>query len=144
MPPYLLTLSLIILFFSPKEILVGQSPVGIWRTIDDVTGQAKSYVEWFKEGELYKARVVKLLLDPEDTLCEKCKGSLKNKPVKGMIICHGLKKNGDKYSGGSILDPETGKEYQCQIWLEGENRLVVRGYLGMSIIGRSQKWERVK
>jgi uncharacterized protein (DUF2147 family) len=52
--------------------------------------------------------------------------------------------NGEKYAGANILDPESGKEYQCQMWLEGNSRLIVRGFIGFSMIGRSQVWERIK
>ena len=63
---------------------------------------------------------------------------------QGIIIIQGLKKNGDEYSGGKILDPQHGKYYKCYINLENENKLKVRGYIGISLFGRTQYWHRVK
>ncbi len=135
---------LFFLLFGAFGIISAQSPVGMWRTIDDKTGKYKSHVEIYSENGELKGKVRKLLLKPETTKCEKCTGANKNKPVVGMEIIKGMKKDGKEYSGGQIMDPENGKEYSCSFWLEGEDKLVVRGYLGISLLGRSQTWERIK
>ena len=136
--------SMFFLIVGMFSALSAQSPVGMWRTIDDKTGKYKSHVEIYSENGELKGKVRKLLLKPETTLCEKCSGSKKNKPVVGMEIIKGMKKDGKEYSGGEIMDPENGKEYSCSFWLEGDDKLVVRGYLGISLLGRSQTWERIK
>jgi uncharacterized protein (DUF2147 family) len=121
------------------------SPAGQWRTIDDETGKAKSIVEIYEQGGAYYGKVVKLLLDPQDRLCDKCKGDDYNKPIVGMVILKNLKQSGSEYSGGSIMDPNNGKTYRCLIELQdGGNKLRVRGYMGFSLIGRNQFWHRVK
>jgi len=144
--PRLIYFSLILYFFSNSSLLFGQSssPVGIWRSIDDQTGIAKSYIEIYRSGNELKGKIIKLLLDPEDSICELCSGTRKNQKVLGMDILTGLKKEGTKYTGGIILDPSNGKEYKCHIWLQENQKLAVRGYIGMPSIGRTQNWERVR
>ena len=106
---------------------------GKWKTIDDETGKPKSIVEIFK----------KLLIKPADPNCSSCKDDRKEKPILGMEVIRGLKKNQNDFDGGTITDPKTGKTYKCSIKRE-ENRLIVRGYLGISLIGRNQTWHKVE
>ncbi|WP_315856578.1 DUF2147 domain-containing protein [Rhizobium leguminosarum] len=61
----------------------------------------------------------------------------------GLVILSGLKKDGDEYTGGKILDPDNGKVYSSKIYLADEGKkLNVRGFIGVSLLGRSQVWER--
>ena len=116
---------------------------GIWITKDDITGREKSEVLIYKNnGKLY-GKIVNLLL-PEDKgkLCTKCKGENKNLPIEGMIIVEGLKLNGKTWEEGTILDPKSGKTYSCYINFDDDNTLKVRGYIGFSLLGRTQKWIR--
>ncbi|KUJ83579.1 DUF2147 domain-containing protein [Microbulbifer flavimaris] len=115
--------------------------LGKWRTIDDETGQPKSIVEIYQKGGKYYGRVVDLLMKPDDTVCDKCPGPRKGQRVVGMDVITGMVKNGDVYEGGQILDPTKGKIYDCKFWLEGKDRLMVRGYLGFFY--RTQTWYRV-
>ena len=121
-----------------------QSVVGKWKTIDDATGEAKSIVEVFsKSGKIY-AKVVDIL-DPatKNNLCKQCSGEDKNKPILGLIIIKGLSKDGSEYNSGEILDPKNGKLYKCALSLESKDKLKVRGYIGFSLLGRTQYWHRV-
>ncbi len=119
--------------------------LGKWKTIDDDTGAAKSIVEIYESnGKIYGKILQILEKGKEDKVCEECKGDKKNKPIKGMVIINGLTKNDDEWDGGKILDPKSGKEYKCVISLENENKLKVRGYVGFSLLGRTQYWTRVK
>jgi len=121
-----------------------QSVTGKWKTIDDETGKAKSIVEISeKNGKMY-GKVVEILTDKKDAKCDKCSGADKGKPVKGLTIIKGLKKDGSEYSGGTITDPSSGKEYKCVIKLNGTEKLDVRGYVGIQALGRTQTWVRVK
>jgi len=125
--------------------LQAQSVVGKWKTIDDETGAAKSIVEIYQNNGKVYGKVVQILeKEKEDKLCVECKGDQKNKPIKGMVIISGLSKNDDEWDGGKILDPSSGKEYKCTISLENENKLKIRGYVGFSLLGRTQYWTRVK
>ncbi len=136
---------LLVLVFTSARVFC-QSPIGTWKTIDDNTGKQKSHVRIYetKSGKL-QGEVVKIL-DParENATCTACTGTRKDKPVKGMIILWGWKKDGDEWWGGLILDPEKGRQYKCNIQPKGTNELEVRGYVGFSLIGRTQTWQRVQ
>lgn len=122
-----------------------QTALGKWKTIDDETGKAKSVVEIYEiNGKIY-GKVVEIFdKTKEGKLCDKCEGSKKNKPVMGMVILEGLSKKGSSWEGGTILDPNSGKMYKCTISLENKDRLKLRGYVGISLLGRTQFWERIK
>lgn len=121
-----------------------QTVTGKWKTIDDETGKAKSIVEISeKNGKLY-GKVVEILTDKKDAKCDKCSGADKGKPIKGLTIIKGLSKDGKAYSGGTITDPSSGKEYKCVVKLNGSEKLDVRGYVGIQALGRTQTWVRVK
>lgn len=123
-----------------------QSPVGTWKTIDDKTGKEKSHVRIYetKSGKL-QGEVVKILTPgKENAKCDKCEGDKKDKPIKGMVILWGLEKEGSEWSGGQILDPNSGKQYKCSMKMNGDDKLEVRGYLGISLLGRTQTWIRVE
>ena len=121
-----------------------QTAVGTWKTVDDEEGTVKSHVEIYeKDGKLH-GKVIKLI-DPEGTTCIKCKGDKKDQPIVGMEIMWGLKPDGDhKWKGGKIMDPKNGKEYKCKLELKDDNTLDVRGFIGFSLIGRTQTWYRLE
>lgn len=124
-------------FFSYAQI------EGKWKTIDDETGQPKSIVEIFKKSDgKYYGKIVQLLQTPANKNCVKCTDDRKNKPLVGLEIIRGMKKDGNEFSGGNITDPKTGKTYKCSIKRDGDN-LNVRGYVGFSLIGRTQTWQKV-
>ncbi|MEY8759870.1 DUF2147 domain-containing protein [Chryseobacterium tongliaoense] len=115
---------------------------GKWKTIDDETKQAKSIVEIYKKTDgKYYGKVSQLLIKPADPNCSSCKDDRKGKPILGMEIIRGLKKDGDEFTGGTITDPKTGKTYKCTITRSGD-QLNVRGYLGVSLLGRTQTWQK--
>jgi uncharacterized protein (DUF2147 family) len=124
------------------------SPVGIWTTVDDSTGKPKSLIRISeRNGELFGSIVG--LIDPPggntNPLCDKCSGSLQNRPVVGMTIMRGLRRDGDEWNGGTILDPESGSTYKVYLEvLEGGKKLKVRGYIGIYLIGRTQYWWRAR
>jgi uncharacterized protein (DUF2147 family) len=142
-----LRLSLLFLGMAMCSIAIAQSPSGLWRTIDDETGKERSFVRISEVDGEYSGVVERIIERPGDdrsNLCKKCEGDLKDKPVLGMKILWGLKKKGDaKYDGGHILDPNNGKTYRCKLILLDQGRKSeVRGYIGISLIGRSQIWLR--
>ena len=121
------------------------SVIGKWKTIDDETGKAKSIVEIYeRSGKIYGKIVDIVDVDRKKSLCTACTGEEKNKPVMGLVIIKGLVKDGKEYNSGKILDPITGKQYKCFLALEGNDKLNVRGYIGVSLFGRTQTWNRVK
>ena len=129
-----------------KATPVKTGVIGQWTTIDDVTGKANSVVEITVEGQGLRGRILELI-KPEKpvTTCEKCTGALKNQPLVGLPILQGFHSNddGQEWSGGEIVDPKSGKTYTCRLRLKDEGRkLEVRGYIGFSLLGRSQTWLR--
>ncbi len=121
------------------------SVTGKWKTIDDETGRAVSVIEIYEhKGKIY-GKIVELL-NPKDKhkTCVNCSGEDKNKPILGLVVIKGLTKDGNEYNNGKILDPKHGKLYKSIICLDGKDKLKVRGYIGVSLIGRTQVWERVK
>ena len=113
---------------------------GKWKTIDDETGKAKSIVEIYKKSDnKYYGKVVQLLMKPENNNCISCKDDRKNQPILGLEIIRGLSKDGSDFDGGTITDPKNGKTYKCTISRDGK-KLNVRGYIGFSLIGRTQTW----
>jgi len=123
--------------------LLGQSPLGTWKTIDDETGEAKSYVEIYESSGKLFGKVARLLKSAPDKKCEKCPDERKGKPLLGMVILENMQYRDGHWQSGRILDPEKGKWYTCKLWLkEGDSDvLVVRGYLGPFY--RTQYWYRV-
>ncbi|NPT59501.1 DUF2147 domain-containing protein [Paraburkholderia elongata] len=122
------------------------SPIGTWQTIDDSTGQPKALVQIAQDssGSL-NGKVIKGLgaNDKPDRRCTECTDARKDQLILGMTIINDMKKDGDGWDQGQILDPENGKVYKCKMHLEdGGNKLVVRGYIGVSLLGRSQTWIR--
>ncbi|MGN6091334.1 DUF2147 domain-containing protein [Luteibacter jiangsuensis] len=128
-------------------LAANDSPVGKWKTIDDKTHEVKSIVEITENGGLLEGKVLQVLKSEHGPhpVCSECSGERKNKPIEGMTIMWGLKKDGDEWSGGQILDPAKGKIYKVTLKLEdGGRKLDVHGYIGFSLIGRSQEWVRAE
>lgn len=122
------------------------SPVGLWKTIDDATGQPKALVRITENQGVLQGRIEKLFRGPnedQNPKCDKCEGANKDQPILGMTILSGLKKEGDVYTGGHILDPKNGTVYKSKItMIEGGKKLEMRGYIGMPLLGRTQTWVR--
>jgi len=122
------------------------SPVGLWKNIDDVSGKPRALIRIAEVNGTLQGRVEKVFPGPsedQNPKCVKCEDALKNAPIVGLEILSGLKKDGDEYTGGQILDPENGEVYSSNMHLiEGGRKLNVRGYVGLSLLGRSQTWIR--
>lgn len=135
-----------LLFTSAAACAQNNSAVGLWKTIDDETGKPKALVRVTEENGTLQGKIEKLFRGPneeQNPVCTKCTDSRKNQPMIGMTIVSGLKKNGDEYTGGEILDPAAGKVYKSKATLrDGGQKLEVRGYIGAPMFGRSQVWQR--
>jgi uncharacterized protein (DUF2147 family) len=137
-----LILSIVIFFIF--QVSFSQTIFGKWKTVDDETGIENGIVEIYeKAGKVY-GRIIEILeKEKKHFKCEMCEGEDKNKPVLGLVIIKGLKKKGDFYEGGKVTDPKNGKSYHCKMNLDGKDKLIVRGYIGISLFGRSQTWFRI-
>ena len=125
--------------FADNSAVIGQ-----WQMIDDKTGKARSVVQLYEQDGKMDGKIVKLILERgenADPICDKCTDQRKGQKILGMVIIEGLKKEGNEWSGGTILDPTNGKTYECKIWLE-DGQLKVRGYLGFFY--RTQTWLPIK
>ena len=120
------------------------SPTGLWKTIDDHSGRPRGAVQIYEQNGTFFGKV-EAAFDPREAAerCRCCRDDRKDKLIIGLMIIRGLKKNGDEYSGGDILDPENGMVYRCKLRLiESGSKLVVRGYFVIPLLGRSQIWIR--
>jgi uncharacterized protein (DUF2147 family) len=128
--------------------------IGKWNTIDDKSGVARAVVRIYKNAdETYAGKVEKIYpqlnqSEPFHETCFRCKGKLKDAKVVGMQILSGFVINPQKeneYINGKILDPVSGETYKSKIKLSKNNRrLNLRGYVGISQLGRSQTWIRIE
>ncbi|MES2634372.1 MAG: DUF2147 domain-containing protein [Pseudomonadota bacterium] len=122
------------------------SPVGLWRNIDDKTGEAKAELRIVENAGVVSGKIERRLskdAKPGAT-CTECKDDRKEQPLDGLEIIRGAKKadGKDVWEDGKILDPENGREYRLRLTpIEGGKRLEVRGSIGP--FGRTQTWVRV-
>jgi uncharacterized protein (DUF2147 family) len=122
------------------------TPVGLWKNIDDVSGKPKALIRITETNGVLEGKIEKLFRDADqdqNPVCDKCSDARKNQPILGMVMLNGLKKDGAEYTGGEILDPNNGKVYRSKLKVaDGGKKLEVRGYIGMPLLGRSQTWVR--
>ncbi|GAB2577370.1 DUF2147 domain-containing protein [Dyella jejuensis] len=121
------------------------TPVGTWKQVDDKTGKVKSIIQITDEGGQLQGKVQQILVsdDGPNPVCRKCDGDKKDQPIQGMTILWGVSKDGDVWDGGKILDPQSGTVYKVKLTMaDGGQKLDVHGYVGFSLLGRSQIWIR--
>ncbi|WP_395405698.1 DUF2147 domain-containing protein [Pseudoduganella sp. UC29_106] len=122
------------------------TPVGLWKNIDDVSGKPKALIRITETNGVLEGKIEKLFRgadEEQNPVCDKCSDARKNQPIIGMTMLTGLKKDGAEYTGGEILDPNNGKVYRSKLKVaDGGKKLEVRGYIGMPLLGRSQTWVR--
>jgi uncharacterized protein (DUF2147 family) len=140
--PFLVAAGLAVLCVAGRGWAV-DSPVGKWKTVDDKTGKMQSEVELYEQGGRLFGKITSLAEplgpDGKPKICVKCSGADKDAPIIGLVIIKDLAASGDHYKGGTILDPEDGKIYKAEIWVE-DGKLKLRGYLGPFY--RTQTWPK--
>ena len=125
------------------------TPVGLWRTIDDDGKTEKSTVRITSVDGVLTGKV-EHITDPAkaNEVCSKCEDDRKDKPIVGMVIISGAKQDAeetDKWTGGMILDPAKGSSYKLILkTTDGGKKLDVRGYIGSPMFGRTQTWIRAE
>ena len=131
-----------------SSLAFAEDITGLWQTIDDKTGAPKGQVEIRKEANgTFVGKVTKITprtgYTPKE-ICVDCPAPYTNKPILGMDVLTGLKQSqGSNYVNGRILDPNTGKIYSMKAKLSANGkRLHLRGYVGVSVLGRNQIWIR--
>lgn len=140
-------IAIAIVIFAAAGAAAGQSstPVGLWKTVNE-KGEPEGLVRIIEVAGELRGTVEKVYSPPAPDprpRCVPCTGELKDKPVIGLQILRGLRWDGSEYSGGEILDPNNGKFYRCLMRVvDGGRKLEVRGYIGISLLGRTQVWLR--
>jgi uncharacterized protein (DUF2147 family) len=134
----------VLLLCLPALAAAQTSPVGHWQAVSDVDGKPSALIR-IREVEGQLVGTIDALYSPADSeaVCDRCDGERRDQRVLGMQILWGMHPDGEEWSGGRILDPETGRIYRASMRLENDGRrLVVRGYVGFAMFGRSQVWAR--
>ncbi|MGY4830716.1 DUF2147 domain-containing protein [Sphaerotilaceae bacterium SBD11-9] len=136
--------------FAMTAALAQPTPAGLWKTIDDSSKVEKSLVRITEANGVYTGRIEKIL-DPAakpDAVCDECSGADKGKPIVGLTIIRGIKKNAETdglWDGGTVFDPNNGKTYKLRLKpSEDGKKLEMRGYIGAPMFGRSQTWLKVE
>ena len=117
---------------------------GLWRTVDDKTHEPRGVVRIYKEHGQFFGKIVQSF-NPKEAreVCGKCDGAMRGKPIIGLVILREMREHGNEYSGGTIVDPETGESYRCKMTVgDAGRKLTVRGYVGFALFGRTQVWTR--
>ncbi len=120
-----------------------QAAIGHWQVINDQGNPGGQVETYLVDGKLFgKVTQLRPGRKPGD-VCDKCSGDLKNKPLMGMVILRNFRPDGDVWVGGTVVDPENGKEYKGKVWSIGTGKLSMRGFIGFSLLGRTQTWTRL-
>ncbi len=144
LPVFILAVILCLPVRAGAQESAATSPVGLWQTISDVDGKPKAYIR-IREHQGEYSGTIEAIIDPakREKHCEKCEGARHDQPVLGMTILTGIHRDGDHFGGGEILDPDNGKVYSCKVTVtDAGQHLDVRGYIGFSLLGRTQTWVR--
>lgn len=146
MPKFRPPNALIFLMVFASSALPGQTIEGAWMTYNEATKAPLSIIEITKAGASIEGRVSQVLLESdqgEDPICSKCTSTRKDQKVIGMNVLWGFRRDGDSYSTGRILDPQSGAVYVSRLWLRNDSTLQVRGYTGpFDLLYRTQEWKR--
>jgi uncharacterized protein (DUF2147 family) len=120
---------------------------GLWEQVDEKTGKPESWFKITERNGVYEGTIAKIFFKPgEDPnwVCDKCQGAEKGRPVLGLTLIKGMQRNGLSYENGTIMDPRDGSVYRALMRLTPDGKkLEMRGYLGISLFGRSQVWNRL-
>ena len=144
--PRLLAFTLIIASCFAGVAGAQQTPVGRWKQFDDRQGDLRSIIRIDLVGDQLVGSIVQTFLrpgEPADPVCDKCPGDFKDRPIVGLRFMWGLTGRGRAWDGGRVLDPDDGRIYKVKLRLSEDGRtLDVRGYVGISLLGRTQRWIR--
>lgn len=142
-------LTLAALLFALPADAAADRVVGVWLTaegkaqvrIERVGDRYQGAIQWLKEP-LYPADDPQGMAGRPKVDRENPAAAERSRPIIGLRIVAGFRFDGEEWRDGTIYDPENGKTYKCRMWFDGET-LRVRGYIGFSLLGRSQDWTRV-
>lgn len=138
-------LTFVFLFFTSFATLAADPDdiLGLWKN-----GEGTGIVQIYKKGDKYYGKIVwlKVTNDPDGTPRKDInnpEASLRSRPLKGLENLRGFQYAGDgKWENGNVYDPKTGNDYSCEMTLVNPNTLEVRGFIGISLFGRTDVWKR--
>jgi uncharacterized protein (DUF2147 family) len=147
-PKRLMVSAMVVLGVATAPVRAAEpTAVGLWEQVDEKTGKPESWFKITERNGVYQGNIVKIFFKPgedENWVCEKCEGDERGKPVLGLALIKGMQRKGDDYENGTIMDPRDGSVYRALMKLvDGGQKLEVRGYLGISLFGRTQTWNRL-
>jgi len=132
---------------APDAFAAEPSAAGLWQALDKDSGQPTGWFLIRDRDGVYEGLIVRMYLQPgerNDVVCDRCNDDRHNKPWLGLDIIRGMKRDGLNYNDGTILDPRYGQIYSAKMTLAPDGQtLVVRGYLGISLLGQDQNWTRL-
>jgi uncharacterized protein (DUF2147 family) len=121
-----------------------QNAIGHWQVVNSDGSPGGKVDTYLVNGKLFgKVTEVRPGRTPKD-LCDKCSGEYKNQLILGMVMMRDFHSEGDDWVEGTVVDPENGKEYKGKIWAVGNDGLKMRGYIGISLLGRTESWVRIR
>ena len=120
-----------------------QNAIGHWQVVNSDGSPGGKVDTYLQDGKLFgRVTEVRPGRTPKD-VCDKCSGEFKNQLILGMVNMRNFHQEGDDWVEGTVVDPENGKEYKGKIWAVGNNTLRMRGYIGISLLGRTETWTRL-
>jgi uncharacterized protein (DUF2147 family) len=120
-----------------------QNAIGHWQVMNSDGSPGGKVDTYLVNGKLF-GKITELRPGrTPNTVCDKCSGEYKNQLVLGMVVVRDFHPDGDDWVDGTVVDPDNGKEYKGKIWAEGNDNLKMRGYIGISLLGRTESWVRI-
>lgn len=120
-----------------------QNAIGHWQVMNSDGSPGGKVDTYLVNGKLF-GKITELRPGrTPNTVCDKCSGEYKNQLVLGMVVVRNFHPDGDDWVDGTVVDPDNGKEYKGKIWAEGNDNLKMRGYIGISLLGRTEGWVRI-
>ena len=120
-----------------------QNAIGHWQVMNSDGSPGGKVDTYLVNGKLF-GKITELRPGrTPNTVCDKCSGEYKNQLVLGMVVVRNFHPDGDDWVDGTVVDPDNGKEYKGKIWAEGNDNLKMRGYIGISLLGRTESWVRI-
>ena len=120
-----------------------QNAIGHWQVVNSDGSPGGRVDTYLENGKLFgRVTEVRPGRTPKD-VCDKCTGEYKNQLILGMVNMRNFHTEGDDWVGGTVVDPENGKQYKGKIWALDKDTLRMRGFIGISLLGRTETWTRI-
>ncbi|MGY8904245.1 MAG: DUF2147 domain-containing protein [Burkholderiales bacterium] len=133
---------------SAQAQVAADPATGLWRVVNEQSGKTDALVRIYPANGQWEGKLEAIFPGPGEDLdprCIKCEGAQQNQPKRGLVFMWGFNKYGAEYTGGRVLDPNTGSVYRAKMAVsEDGEKLMLHGYIGIPLLGRSQTWFKAK